>query len=649
MSKSQLIELAILKACVDRHRIVTVTAQSPSKEDYGVDIRPLIAASSSEVLTQDELNYEASRWIKRLSVPNIGCPLRPSSKPYSLRAYEDALRNPPDPAWARIRALESEIAMMEQAKVSSAVVPITSGTNAGGAPLAIPMVAIVVPLEEEFEQLLKTMPRKNSFKGLNHFHELQSPNAALRVVASFLDEPGIAAALARTGELIAQCDPILIVCAGIAGGIRDVRTGDVAIATLVNEFDANRKATPEGEKFSGSQWPADAALMKRIANFAYSHADYLAAWREASVPARPKSVTWQPMIHRGKIASGDIVVASKEYRDDVLGGIDRKFLCVEMEGAGVARVAHDHRIPWLVIRGISDMADEKKTIHDEDEAGVGRAYPALSAFTLVRAFLASGILAERQRDAPNEEGPPKAHDDMSLAAPSVKDEVRVAPAEPTLSPERFLRFEDSMVFFHERMCDAFPGVRGLRKFATAEAIPRLAILLAQPLKFRDKPGMDGFVEPIWLLLEAGSTSISRSSVVDTQTMLLGIDRIRVGEIWAYRAPSYKRDFVLLELLPDEPTGLYPGAQYEEYGVSPGGDLYSREEFDDGSATRNGAIKAIEEETRLETRLLRRGFVILTGQGSSLHLKHEPRRQEILNDLVAATASVDDLIALFDVS
>jgi adenosylhomocysteine nucleosidase len=64
-----------------------------------------------------------------------------------------------------------------------------------------------------------------------------------------------------------------------------------------------------------------------------------------------------PQVCIGDIASGDQFFASKSERDMVfreLGNIT----CVEMEGAAVAQVCYEYRVPFCVIRLISDQADE---------------------------------------------------------------------------------------------------------------------------------------------------------------------------------------------------------------------------------------------------------------------------------------------------
>lgn len=68
-----------------------------------------------------------------------------------------------------------------------------------------------------------------------------------------------------------------------------------------------------------------------------------------------------PNLHIGDIASGDqffAAEAQKQQLNEVLPTV----LCVEMEGAAVAQVCYEHKVPFVVIRTISDTADENSHI-----------------------------------------------------------------------------------------------------------------------------------------------------------------------------------------------------------------------------------------------------------------------------------------------
>jgi adenosylhomocysteine nucleosidase len=68
-----------------------------------------------------------------------------------------------------------------------------------------------------------------------------------------------------------------------------------------------------------------------------------------------------PKAHTGLIASGDKFFASKTELIHLKKQLP-EVLCVEMEGASVAQVCHEHDIPFSIIRTISDGGDESSSI-----------------------------------------------------------------------------------------------------------------------------------------------------------------------------------------------------------------------------------------------------------------------------------------------
>ncbi|MCY1141644.1 hypothetical protein OWR29_26910 [Actinoplanes sp. Pm04-4] len=60
------------------------------------------------------------------------------------------------------------------------------------------------------------------------------------------------------------------------------------------------------------------------------------------------------------MASGSSVISDpKQWADLKAMGV-RKITAIEMEGATIATIAHDRRLPWLVAKGVMDHADTKK-------------------------------------------------------------------------------------------------------------------------------------------------------------------------------------------------------------------------------------------------------------------------------------------------
>ena len=58
----------------------------------------------------------------------------------------------------------------------------------------------------------------------------------------------------------------------------------------------------------------------------------------------------------GRVASGDQFICSKEQKERII--VDTQGICAEMEGASIAHTAYRNGIPFVIIRAISDKADD---------------------------------------------------------------------------------------------------------------------------------------------------------------------------------------------------------------------------------------------------------------------------------------------------
>ena len=61
-------------------------------------------------------------------------------------------------------------------------------------------------------------------------------------------------------------------------------------------------------------------------------------------------------VHEGRVVTGDQFVSSKEKKTWLVDHFDG--CCTEMEGAAIAHVAYLNQIPFLIVRAISDKADD---------------------------------------------------------------------------------------------------------------------------------------------------------------------------------------------------------------------------------------------------------------------------------------------------
>ena len=126
----------------------------------------------------------------------------------------------------------------------------------------------------------------------------------------------------------------VVVCLGAAGAISpSLSIGDIVVATETVEHDFNRQILPAPmPRFEG-----DAAYIEAIRN-------------SDSLASIPFELTFAP------VASGDEAIVSVSRAREVADATGA--VAAAWEGAGGARACHFSGVPYLEVRGISDLADE---------------------------------------------------------------------------------------------------------------------------------------------------------------------------------------------------------------------------------------------------------------------------------------------------
>lgn len=69
-------------------------------------------------------------------------------------------------------------------------------------------------------------------------------------------------------------------------------------------------------------------------------------------------------VHVGRIATGDWFVSNAADKEDIVNRTHA--LCTEMEGCAVAHTAYLNEVPFVVMRAISDMADDSAEVDYEE-------------------------------------------------------------------------------------------------------------------------------------------------------------------------------------------------------------------------------------------------------------------------------------------
>lgn len=86
--------------------------------------------------------------------------------------------------------------------------------------------------------------------------------------------------------------------------------------------------------------------------------------------------------HHGRIVSGECFVESGELKDVLIKNYSAS--CVEMEGSAVGHVAFINNIPFLILRCISDNADEEATNSYESFEEIAGNLSALIVAEIIR-------------------------------------------------------------------------------------------------------------------------------------------------------------------------------------------------------------------------------------------------------------------------
>ena len=149
-----------------------------------------------------------------------------------------------------------------------------------------------------------------------------------------------------TQILIDVFDVKAVINTGIAGSLKaEINIGDLVISSdlVHHDMDAVSFGYPKGQipQMDVFSFEADRAL-----------ADLAEKVCEEVNP--------EIQVFHGRVVSGDQFIADKETKENIstlFAGY-----CTEMEGAAIAQTAHLNEVPFVVLRAISDKADDSASM-----------------------------------------------------------------------------------------------------------------------------------------------------------------------------------------------------------------------------------------------------------------------------------------------
>lgn len=206
------------------------------------------------------------------------------------------------------------------------------------------MIGIIGAMDQEVAELKSAMEAVKVTKAASmEFYEGELNGTKAVVVRAGVGKVNAACC---TQALIDHFPVSCVINTGIAGSLQaKIDIGDIVLATdaLEHDMDAVGFGYEPGQipGMEVQSFEADEKLRRTA--------------RESCEKVNPDI-----QVHEGRIVTGDQFISDKTKKKrlaDTFGGC-----CTEMEGAAIAHTAYLNNIPFLIVRAISDKADDSAQV-----------------------------------------------------------------------------------------------------------------------------------------------------------------------------------------------------------------------------------------------------------------------------------------------
>ena len=203
------------------------------------------------------------------------------------------------------------------------------------------VIGIIGAMEEEVSMLIDAMEEKteSNFAGMTFYQGgLRKKNTV--VVQSGIGKVNMAVC---TQILIDRFHVTHLINTGVAGGLyKDIEVGDIVISSdaLQHDMDATGFGYEPGiiPRMEVSIFEADREMIRTA--------------KEVCSEVNPDIRCFI-----GRVVSGDQFISDNDKKHELIENFDG--YCAEMEGAAMAQAAYLNQIPFLIVRAISDKADQE--------------------------------------------------------------------------------------------------------------------------------------------------------------------------------------------------------------------------------------------------------------------------------------------------
>ncbi len=209
-------------------------------------------------------------------------------------------------------------------------------------------IGILGAMESEVASLIeKLSEKKETKKGLTTFYSGKLNNKDVVICRCGIGKVNAAIC---TQMMIDLFEVDAIINTGVAGALHnDLDICDLVISNdlVQHDFDTSLTGDKKGVVcgFDVESFPADSNLIEALEKAC-------------------KAVLVSHKYYVGRIATGDQFIADKGIKDDIKALTNG--YCVEMEGGAIAQTAYVNKVPFVVLRSISDKADHSASMSFSD-------------------------------------------------------------------------------------------------------------------------------------------------------------------------------------------------------------------------------------------------------------------------------------------
>ena len=212
------------------------------------------------------------------------------------------------------------------------------------------MIGIIGAMDKElnlyFQHMLikktEIIADKTFYIGIIHNHEVVLVKSGIGKVNAAI----------TTTILLNKFETRLVINTGIAGGLSPIQVGEILLAKGISYFDVSLTAIDDIPYGKMATDPLVVKMNEHYLDKAVSIFEKLGYHYKV-----------------GNLVSGDKFVTKAKDIHKILRNVDN-VLGVEMEGMAIALTCHKFNIPFISVRGVSDIIDSKNQKEDYADASL---------------------------------------------------------------------------------------------------------------------------------------------------------------------------------------------------------------------------------------------------------------------------------------